>query len=189
MTWPVLAAAAKGVDLASLEALDEVAQGFLDWYSSGPADIGNQTLQVLGATLVEERGAPATRLETRRHRQDETTPRGLVEEDFLAVAPYNVQVLCIRDALVPAGLGVRMGSVDKFQGQQAPVVLLSMRASSHGDVPRGMDFLLSRNRVYVDVSRAKWRAIIVPSDALTAFMPSSVHGLLELGAFIGLCRQ
>lgn len=85
--------------------------------------------------------------------------------------------------------GVRVGTVDKFQGQQAPVALVSMTASSHGDMPRGMDFLLQRNRVNVAVSRAKWRAIIVRSDALTAFMPSSVNGLLELGAFIGLCRQ
>lgn len=120
---------------------------------------------------------------------DGTTPRELVEEDFLVVAPYNAQVMCIRDALRQAGLGgVRVGTVDKFQGQEAPVVLVSMTASSHGDVPRGMGFLLNRNRVNVAVSRAKWRAIIVRSDALTSFMPSSVHGFLELGAFIGLCR-
>lgn len=65
MTWPVLAAAAKGVDLASPEALDEIAQGFLDWYASGPADIGTQTRKVLGATLVEERGANPTLVEER----------------------------------------------------------------------------------------------------------------------------
>ncbi|WP_282070105.1 ADP-ribosylglycohydrolase family protein [Janibacter hoylei] len=57
MTWPVLAAAAKGADLASPEALDEIAQGFLDWYASGPADIGTQTRQVLGA-LRDGAGAP-----------------------------------------------------------------------------------------------------------------------------------
>lgn len=121
---------------------------------------------------------------------DATTPRGLVEGDFLVVAPYNAQVMCIRDVLEAAGLGgVRVGTVDKFQGQEAPMVLVSMTASSHGDVPRGMGFLLSRNRVNVAVSRAKWRAVIVRSDALTAFMPSSVQGFLELGAFIGLCRR
>lgn len=120
---------------------------------------------------------------------DGTTPRELVEEDFLVVAPYNAQVMCIRDALRQAGLGgVRVGTVDKFQGQEAPIVLVSMTASSHGDVPRGMGFLLSRNRINVAVSRAKWRAVIVRSDALTAFMPSSVQGFLELGAFIGICR-
>ncbi|WP_114201998.1 TM0106 family RecB-like putative nuclease [Janibacter anophelis] len=117
-------------------------------------------------------------------------PRPLAVVDFLVVAPYNAQVMCVREALTAAGLGgVRVGTVDKFQGQEAPVVLVSMTASSHGDVPRGMGFLLSRNRVNVAVSRAKWRAVIVRSEALTAFMPSSVDGLLELGAFIGLCRQ
>ncbi|MEK4240500.1 ADP-ribosylglycohydrolase family protein [Janibacter sp. FSL W8-0316] len=65
MTWPVLAAAAKGADLASPEALEEIAQGFLDWYASGPADIGTQTRKVLGTTLVEERGANPTLVEER----------------------------------------------------------------------------------------------------------------------------
>ncbi|APH01186.1 hypothetical protein ASJ30_06210 [Janibacter indicus] len=65
MTWPVLATATKGADLASPEALDEIAQGFLDWFASGPADIGNQTRQVLGTTLVQERGANPTLVEER----------------------------------------------------------------------------------------------------------------------------
>ena len=63
-----------------------------------------------------------------------------------------------------------------------------MTASSHGDVPRGMGFLLNRNRVNVAVSRAQWRAVLVRSEALTSFMPSSAQGVLELGAFIGLCQ-
>jgi uncharacterized protein len=52
-----------------------------------------------------------------------------------------------------------------------------------------MGFLLSRNRVNVAVSRAQWKAIVIRSAALTAYMPSSVDGLLELGAFIGLCGE
>lgn len=80
-----------------------------------------------------------------------------------------------------------MGTVDKFQGQEAPIAIMSMTASSHGDVPRGMGFLLNRNRVNVAVSRAQWRAVIVRSSALTAFMPNTADGVLELGAFIGLC--
>lgn len=63
MTWPIAAAAAKGADLTSPEALDEIAQGFLDWYGSGPADIGNQTRAVfsslLNPTLADERRPPA----------------------------------------------------------------------------------------------------------------------------------
>lgn len=88
-----------------------------------------------------------------------------------------------------AGLGgVRVGTVDTFQGQEAPIAIVSMTASSHGDVPRGMGFLLSRNRVNVAVSRAKWRAVLIRSESLTSYMPSSVQGLLGLGAFIGLCQ-
>src|ERR1700733_4746249 len=82
---------------------------------------------------------------------------------------------------------VKVGTVDKFQRQDAPVAFISMTASSHVDVPRGMAFLLNRNRVNVAVSRAKWRAVIVRSVALTSYMPSSPAELLELGAFIGLC--
>jgi len=62
-----------------------------------------------------------------------------------------------------------------------------MTASSHGDIPRGFGLLLSRNRINVAVSRTQWKAILIRSSALTAFMPTSAHGVLELGAFNGLC--
>lgn len=116
-------------------------------------------------------------------------PRPLRQADFLVVAPYNAQVALICDALAAAGLeDVRVGTVDRFQGQQAPVAIVSMTASSHGDVPRGMGFLLSRNRVNVAVSRAQWCSILIRSEVLTSFMPRSASGLLELGGFIGLCQ-
>lgn len=115
-------------------------------------------------------------------------PRPLAAADFLVVAPYNAQVNLIRRTLDRAGLtDVRVGTVDKFQGQEAPVVLVSMTASSHGDVPRGMGFLLSRNRINVAVSRAQWLAVLIRSKTLTSFMPPTTDGLLELGAFVGLC--
>lgn len=121
---------------------------------------------------------------------DASAPRPLDQCDFVVVAPYNAQVTLIRARLKEAGLGdVRVGTVDKFQGQEAPIAIVSMTASSHGDVPRGMGFLLSRNRVNVAVSRAQWKAIVIRSASLTAYMPSSVDGLLELGAFIGLCGE
>ena len=120
---------------------------------------------------------------------DLTAPRLLGQADFLVVAPYNAQVAVIRSALQAASLGgVRVGTVDKFQGQEAPVAIVSMTASSYGDVPRGMGFLLSRNRTNVAASRAKWRAVIIRSESLTSFMPRSAQGVLELGAFIGLCQ-
>lgn len=114
--------------------------------------------------------------------------RPLDQGDFLVVAPYNAQVNLIQRELSKSGLAeVRVGTVDKFQGREAPVVLMSMTASSHGDVPRGMGFLLSRNRVNVAISRAQWKAFLIRSEILTAFMPTTPDGLLELGAFIGLC--
>jgi uncharacterized protein len=114
--------------------------------------------------------------------------RPLDQDDFLVVAPYNAQVNLIRKTLVAAGYAdVRVGTVDKFQGQEAPVAIVSMTASSHSDVPRGMGFLLNRNRVNVAISRAMWRAVVVRSAGFTSFMPSTVPGLLELGSFIGLC--
>jgi uncharacterized protein len=114
-------------------------------------------------------------------------PRPMRQDDVLVVAPYNAQVALLRASLEAAGLGgVRVGTVDKFQGQEAPVTLVSMTASAPADVPRGMDFLLSPNRVNVAVSRAQWRAVVVRSEALTDFLPTSPGGLGELGRFLGL---
>ncbi len=83
--------------------------------------------------------------------------------DILIVAPFNLQVRCIRDAL---GDGVRVGSVDKFQGQEAPVVVVSLCASTLDEAPRGAGFLLSPNRLNVAVSRAEALAIVVGSPEL-----------------------
>ncbi|QZY29689.1 TM0106 family RecB-like putative nuclease [Nocardioides coralli] len=115
--------------------------------------------------------------------------RPLDQRDFLVVAPYNAQRQLISRKMKAAGLNeVQVGTVDKFQGKQAPVVLTSMTASSQAEVPRGIGFLLNRNRVNVAVSRAQWLAILVRSETLTAYMPATVPGLLELGAFAGLCE-
>ncbi|WP_322645529.1 TM0106 family RecB-like putative nuclease [Oerskovia flava] len=116
--------------------------------------------------------------------------RPLDEGDVLVVAAYNAQVRAVRQALAAAGHAqVQVGTVDKFQGREAPVVIVTFAASSAGDVPRGMGFLLSRNRVNVAVSRAQWCAVVVRSPALTQYLPHSPRGLEELGAFIGLCER
>nr|WP_125612665.1 TM0106 family RecB-like putative nuclease [Specibacter cremeus] len=115
--------------------------------------------------------------------------RPLGPDDVLVVAAYNAQVHLVRAALDAAGLsGVRVGTVDKFQGQEAPVVLVTMACSSAAEAPRGMEFLLNRNRINVAVSRGQWRAVIIRSPGLTNFMPTKPSGLAELGAFIGLCN-
>jgi superfamily I DNA and/or RNA helicase len=83
--------------------------------------------------------------------------------DILVVSPYNMQVNHLKSVLPE---GARVGTVDKFQGQEAAVVLVSMTTSSAEDVSRGMDFLYSRNRLNVAISRAKCLAIVVASPAL-----------------------
>lgn len=119
--------------------------------------------------------------------KSDQSPRPLVAADVLVVAPYNAQVALLRRALDREGLAdTRVGTVDKFQGQEAPVVIVSMTASSAQDVPRGMEFLLNRNRLNVAVSRGQWAAYVVRSTALTDYLPSKPDGLAELGAFIRL---
>jgi predicted RecB family nuclease len=91
------------------------------------------------------------------------TTRALEPADVIVVAPYNAQVSALQDAL-PAG--IRVGTVDKFQGQEAPVCLVSMTASSVEETPRGMDFLFSLNRINVAVSRAKGLALVFGAPQL-----------------------
>ncbi|UMB70972.1 TM0106 family RecB-like putative nuclease [Mycobacterium paraterrae] len=113
--------------------------------------------------------------------------RPLTPADVLVLAPYNAQVVLLRQHLAAAGLGdVRVGTVDKFQGAEAPVAIASMTASSVDDLPRGMSFLLNRNRLNVAISRAQYAAVIVRADALTEYLPSAPSGLVELGAFLAL---
>jgi uncharacterized protein len=115
--------------------------------------------------------------------------RPLEPSDVLVVAAYNAQVWTITRALERAGLrDVRVGTVDRFQGQEAPVVLVSTAASSPEDVPRGMEFLLSRNRLNVALSRGEYAAVVVRARQLTDYLPATPAGLAELGAFIGVCE-
>lgn len=83
-------------------------------------------------------------------------------DDILIIAPYNAQVFELQDRLP----GAHVGTVDKFQGQEAPIVIYSMTTSSHGDAPRGMEFLYSANRLNVATSRARCVCIIVGSPLL-----------------------
>jgi uncharacterized protein len=88
---------------------------------------------------------------------------GVTDGDIIVVAPYNAQVNLLRE-LLPAD--IRVGTVDKFQGQQARVVLYSMASSSGEEIPRGLEFLLSRNRLNVAISRAQCLAYLVCSPQL-----------------------
>ncbi|HEY6608802.1 MAG TPA: TM0106 family RecB-like putative nuclease [Candidatus Limnocylindria bacterium] len=89
-------------------------------------------------------------------------PHRLEYRDVLIVAPYNAQVSAILNELPEA----RVGTVDKFQGQEAPISIYSMTSSSPEDAPRGLDFLYSRNRLNVATSRARCIAVVVAEPAL-----------------------
>jgi uncharacterized protein len=89
--------------------------------------------------------------------------RGLHAGDILVVAPFNAQVSLLRERL---GSRARVGTVDKFQGQEAPVVIYSMTTSTPEEAPRGMEFLYSLNRFNVATSRARCATILVASPRL-----------------------
>jgi uncharacterized protein len=90
--------------------------------------------------------------------------RRISGEDILVVAPYNAQVTRLAERLAPTG--ARVGTVDKFQGQEATIVIYSMATSRPEDAPRGMEFLYSLNRLNVATSRARCAAILVMSPQL-----------------------
>lgn len=151
--------------------------------------VGNSTespeeAAVVVALVLDALGRPWTDPSAGRLRD----PLG--EVDVIVVTPYNAQLAAVRAALDDAGLErVRVGTVDKFQGQEAAVAIVSLAASSSADVPRGMSFLLMKNRLNVAVSRAKWAAYLVHSPELTEYLPNTPTGLTELSAFIRLVGQ
>jgi len=101
-------------------------------------------------------------LQQKFHDKDGSVRR-LQTDDILVVSPYNVQVNHLRAILPP---GARVGTVDKFQGQEAPVVLFSMVTSSAEDLPRNIEFLYSKNRLNVALSRAQCLAVVVANPKL-----------------------
>jgi uncharacterized protein len=108
--------------------------------------------------------------------------RSIAVTDVLVVAPYNAQVRALVAALPP---DARVGTVDKFQGQEAPVVIYSMTTSTPEDAPRGMDFLYSLNRLNVATSRARCVAIVVGSPALLRPACRTPRQMMQAAA---LCR-
>jgi superfamily I DNA and/or RNA helicase len=107
-------------------------------------------------------------------------------DGILIVTPYNAQIRAIQGALAFRGLtGFRVGTVDKFQGREAPVVIYSMATSSADDAPRGLDFLYDRHRLNVATSRARAMAVIVASPDLIRVSCQTPHQMTLANA---LCR-
>ena len=128
---------------------------------------------LLGTDYTDETGA--------------TRPLGV--EDVLVVTPYNAQVRTLRQA-VPEG--VRVGTVDKFQGQEAPVVIVSLASSSGEDAPRGLSFVFNKNRINVATSRAQCRVELVCSPRLLEADCKTVDEMRLVNAlcrFVELTRQ
>lgn len=98
------------------------------------------------------------------------------------VAPYNLAVRQIR-ARVPEG--VRVGTVDSFQGQGGPVVFYAMSCSTGEEVPRGMSFLFDSHRLNVAVSRAQFLAVLVHGPRL---LDADCRTLEEMELVDGVCR-
>lgn len=122
-----------------------------------------------------------------REWHDGTVTRPLAANDVIVVAPYNAQVGLLHERLAAAGFGgASVGTVDRFQGREAAVVIVSMAASSAVDVPRGIEFLLSVNRLNVAISRGQWRAYLVHSPGLRAHLPPTPEGVAQLSAFLRL---
>ena len=107
-----------------------------------------------------------------RDRNGEIHPIGL--DNILVVTPHNVQVNYLKSILPD---GARVGTVDKFQGQEAEVVLISMVTSSDEDLPRNIEFLYSRNRLNVAIWRARCLAIIFSSPKLLEIPCQSMEQL------------
>lgn len=109
--------------------------------------------------------------------------RPIRHSDIIVVAPYNAQVNALRDALPES---IRVGTVDKFQGQEAPVCLISMTASSAEETTRGMEFLLSLNRINVAVSRAKGLALVFGAPRLREAKCDTVEQMRLLNTLYAL---
>jgi len=91
----------------------------------------------------------------------------MTPSDVMVVTPFNAQIRQIHEVFGSADLtGVQVGTVDKFQGRQAPVIIYSMAASSAEDAPRGLEFLFDLRRLNVATSRAQALAIVVASPSL-----------------------
>lgn len=127
-----------------------------------------------------------TELRAKEWRASDGTLAPVGIEGILIVTPFNAQIREIETALTKRGItGARVGTVDKFQGQQAPVVIYSMASSTAEDAPRGMEFLYDLHRLNVATSRARCLAILVSSPELVRVACHTPRRILLANA---LCR-
>jgi len=117
-------------------------------------------------------------------------PRPLRGDDIIVITPYNAQQVAVEEALAAAGFpDVPVGTVDRFQGKEAVVAILTLAASSGREAPRGLEFLLLRNRINVAISRAMQAAYVVYSPSLLDDLPRTPEGVARLSAFARLVAE
>jgi uncharacterized protein len=148
---------------------------FIPVQHSGNQNSSPEEVDVV-ATLIQELTQPSI-----RWINDQGATRPLQLADILVVAPYNAQVADLASRIP----GARIGTVDKFQGQQAPIVIYSLTTSSPEDAPRGMEFLYSLNRLNVATSRAQAMVILVGSPRL---LEPECHTPRQMQLANALCR-
>ena len=144
-------------------------------------DNGRESVEEAQRILSEIR-----RLRKGRVRVGESRMRAITETDILIVTPYNAQRLLLQSMLAEAGFpNVRVGTVDKFQGQEAPIVFYTMATSSVEEAPRGVDFLFEKNRFNVAISRAQCMSVLVANPALLDIRCTTVEQMAMVNL---LCR-
>ena len=158
---------------ADPEALAPAGLRFVSVDHVGCAQRSEEEAARLAAVYARLLGSEWTDREGRR--------RPVTIEDILVVSPYNMQVDLLRRSLP---VGARVGTVDKFQGQEAAAVLVSMATSSGEDLPRNIEFLYSRNRLNVAVSRSRCLAVIFASPRLLEISCSTIA---QMELVNGLC--
>lgn len=166
-----------GLDQQLVGGDDELAGAGVRWHP-----IQHAGHSVRAEEEVEAVASIVERLTGRSWTAADGSIRTLGASDLLVVAPYNAQVAQLHARLDGAA---RVGTVDKFQGQEAPVVIVSLTTSSAADAPRGVDFVANRNRLNVAVSRARSLAVIVGNPAL---LTSPVNSLDQVQGVNTLCR-
>jgi uncharacterized protein len=140
----------------------------------GNGQLSWEEAEEVAAAIAELLGTPYT--------NEQGATRPLTADDVLVVTPYNAQVRALRQT-VPAD--VRVGTVDKFQGQEAPVVLVSLASSSGDEAPRGPAFVFNANRINVATSRAQCRVELVCSPRL---LEADVKTVKQMQLVNALCR-
>ena len=148
---------------------------------SGNGTASDEEIEAIAALVERLHGRPYQRAQV-VDGQLQIREGVLGEREILLTAPYNLQVNRLQRRL---GNRARVGTVDKFQGQEAPVAIHSLTASDGDSAPRGLDFLLAPNRVNVAISRAQCLSIVVGSPQLATGISSSIANVQQLSR---LCR-